>query len=112
LVDRITDELGAGRCEFVSEKAEEEREREVQEHTIEEVAPEAEPAYTVTGCRNSDVANPYTVTVYTHNGPESALTLAHAAYAESGGEGELQVVALFAGEVRLIDFDEPKTWPT
>lgn len=113
LVDRITDELQAGRCDFVSEKAEEEREREVQEHTIEEAAPEpeVEPAYTVTGCSDSDVAKPYTVTVYTHNGPEAALTLAHSAYAESEGEGELQVIAVFAGEARLIDFDEPKTWP-
>jgi hypothetical protein len=111
LVDRITDELSAGRCEFISEKAEEEREREVQEHTIEEAAPELEPAYTVTGCSNSDVVKPYTVTVRTNKGPEAALTLAHAAYAEGGGEGELQVIAVFAGEVRLIDFDEPKTWP-
>lgn len=40
LVDRIADELHAGRCEFVGEKAEEERNREVQEDSIEEAAPE------------------------------------------------------------------------
>jgi hypothetical protein len=111
LLDRITDELSAGRCEFISEKAEEEQEREVKEHTIEKVAPEPEPAYTVTGCSGGDVVKPYTVTVRTNKGPEVALTLAHEVYAEGGGEGELQVLAVFAGDARLIDFDEPRTWP-
>jgi len=75
LFERIEDELQAARCELISEEAEDERGREIHENTIEEAAPEPEPAYTVTGCSDGDVANLYTVTVYTHNGPESALTL-------------------------------------
>jgi hypothetical protein len=87
LVEKIEDELQAARCEFVGEKVEEKREREVQEDTIEAAAPESERAHTVTGCVDGDVVNPYTVTVYTHNGPEAALTLAHSAYAEARASG-------------------------
>ncbi len=78
---------------------------------------QSEPAYTIVGTHGERGA-PYTVTVYTHNGPDAALTLAHAAYAERvsahAGEQdppELQPVAIFGGEPRLIDFDQPETGP-
>lgn len=73
-----------------------------------------EPAYTVVGLYGDNV-QPYTVTVYTHNGPEAALTLAHAACADANDatadEIDLLVVAIFAGEPVLIDFDVVETWP-
>ncbi len=75
-----------------------------------------EPAYTVVGTHD-DGGEPYVVTVYTHNGPEAALKLAHEAHSEKvsahSGEldpPELQVVAIFAGEPPLVDFDRPETW--
>jgi ketosteroid isomerase-like protein len=76
-----------------------------------------EPAYTVVGTYDEG-GPPYTVVVYTHNGPETAMRLAHEAYSEQvsahSGEldpPELHIVAIFAGEPRLIDFDVPSTWP-
>jgi hypothetical protein len=113
LHDRITDELQAGNCEFVSERAEEERERDVRAKSIEECGPDPEPAYTIAGFYGDNV-QPYTVTVYTHNGPEAALDLAHSACAEANDatvdEVDLVIVAIFAGEPELIDFDVVKTW--
>lgn len=76
---------------------------------------DAEPAYTVVGYYR-DNNQPYTTTVYTHNGPEAALDLAHKTCAEDNdptGEGEapeLEILALFAGELELVDFDRKETW--
>lgn len=71
----------------------------------------AEPAYTVVGTSGKG-GPPYTVTVYTRNGPEAAMTLAHEAHGrERGDKGELQLVAIFADEPKLIDFDKEETWP-
>lgn len=71
----------------------------------------AEPAYTIVGCTGL-LTEPYTVVVYTHNGPEAAMSLAHEAHGrERRDRGELNIVAIFAGESKLIDFDLPETWP-
>lgn len=74
-----------------------------------------EPAYTIAGFYGNNVMQPYTVTVYTHNGPEAALTLAHEACADAVDatvdEVDLVIVAVFAGEPELVDFDVVETWP-
>src|SRR6476469_1931340 len=79
--------------------------------------PNVEPAYTIVGT-HGEGGEQYVVTVYTYNGPEAALTLAHEAYAEQvsshSGEldpPELQIVAIFAGEPQLVDLDRRETWP-
>lgn len=73
-----------------------------------------EPAYTIAGFYGDNV-QPYTVTVFTFNGPEAALDLAHKACAEANDttvdDVDLVIVAIFAGEPRLIDFDVVETWP-
>jgi len=67
----------------------------------------AEPAYTVVGHYGQGHI-PYVTTVHTYNGPEAALDLAHKAFeAHEVGDLELQIVSLFHGEPRLVDFDEP-----
>lgn len=68
-----------------------------------------EPAYTAVGTYGED-DTPFVATVYTVNGPEAAMKLAHEAWgAETGasaGKGsELQLVALFEGDSELVDFD-------
>ena len=71
--------------------------------------PAPEPAYTVVGERWE--RQPWSVVVFTHNGPEAALDLAHAAYAEQFNGDELkEVTAILAGEAKLVDFDRPETW--
>lgn len=106
----LEDEMREGRAEFVDESNEDENGRELVEGSIEPAPPKTEPAYTISGYSGDHLAKPFTVTVYTHNGPEAALTLAHTAYADAEEEGELQIVAIFAGEAELIDFDRPETW--
>lgn len=134
--DRISDEVAPepANAHFVGEPFEIERadeydsrgvaegilsgvKRELAQQSLTEQALNPEPAYTVVGTYGEG-GGPYTVTVYTHNGPEAALTLAHEAYAErvSAHTGEqdppeLQVVAIFADQPRLIDFDREETWP-
>lgn len=87
--------------------------------TYGEDAPQVpQPAtYTVVGTHDEGGA-PYVVSVRTDAGPEAALKLAHLKHSEKvsahSGEldpPELQVIALFAGEPSLIDFDRPETWP-
>jgi hypothetical protein len=86
---------------------------------VERVAPRTDPAYTLVGT-SGEAGRPYVVTVYTRNGPEAAMTLAHQAFAErvSAHAGELdppqlQLAAILADaeQARLIDFDLPETWP-
>lgn len=69
----------------------------------------AEPAYTAVGTYGEG-AQPYITTVYTWNGPEAAMKLAHEACAAdndaSVDEGPgLRLVALFQGDPELVDFD-------
>lgn len=106
-----TESAYEARERLISIIGEEERDRELIADSIEEAGPPVEPAYTIAGYSGDHLAKPFTVTVYTHNGPEAALTLAHTAYADDEQEGELQIVAVFAGEATLIDFDKEETWP-
>ena len=79
-----------------------------------DAAPEqapSEPSYTVVGTYSAGL--PFVTTVFTHNGPEAALDLAHAAFAareKAEPTEEMQIAAIFAGEPKLIDFDKPETW--
>jgi hypothetical protein len=68
----------------------------------------AEPAYTIVGFYG-DNAQPYVTVVYTFNGPEAALDLAHEACADDNdmtvAEVDLEILAIFHGEPVLVDFD-------
>ncbi len=68
-----------------------------------------EPPYTAVGTIGEN-GPPYVTTVYTWNGPEAAMKLAHEVCAADNGRSvddgpELQLVALFHGEPELVDFD-------
>jgi DNA processing protein len=63
-------------------------------------------AYTVVGYHGPGRA-PYVTTVHTDDGPETALDLGHKAFEVEHVDLELQIVSLFHGEPKLVDFDEP-----
>lgn len=106
LRDALYEELHAGRCEFVSEQAEDERNREIREESIEEAGP-VEPAWTVIGIylEGDSFHQRYATTVYTHNGPEAAEALAQAACREDNqaedGEDLIEIAAVIEGEVKV-----------
>jgi len=107
LLDRLTDELQAGNCEFVEERAEEEREREIRPESIEEAGPEPETAYTVVGLY-CDNGQRYATSVYTNDGPQAAEALAQKVCREDNDEADsdrdlIEIAAVIEGEATLAD---------
>jgi hypothetical protein len=107
----LEDEMREGRAEFVDESNEEENGRELVEGSIEPAPPRPEPAYSLLGRYEGKAVS---VAVYTFNGPEAALDLAQDAWGEQLEiriTESVEVVAIAAGEVQWIDFDDETTWP-